>query len=84
MFIPISIDEFVKKHIRSNPDENAADLRASLEETVKCKQDGEKCCCCGQPIWAVGSAITGDGMCFTCITGEGDNSEDYEIDSVCF
>jgi len=35
---------------------------------------------CGAPIWAVGSAITGTNMCFTCTTGEADDSEDYEIE----
>ena len=83
MFSPISIDEFVKKHIKSNPGENAADLRSSLKDAVKRKQNGETCFC-GQPIWAIGSAITGESQCFTCTTGESDGSDDYEIESVCF
>ena len=29
---------------------------------------------------AAGSAITGTNMCFTCTTGEADDSEDYEIE----
>jgi len=84
MFAPISIDEFVKKHIETNPDENADDLRASLVETVNNKKNGGKCKQCGQAIWAIGTAISGWNGCFTCITGEADCSEDYEIDSVCF
>ncbi len=39
---------------------------------------------CGQPIWAIGSATVDWDGCFTCITGEADESEDYEIESVCF
>ena len=35
---------------------------------------------CGAPIWAAGSAITGTKMCFSCTTGEADDSEDYEIE----
>ena len=35
-------------------------------------------------MWAAGTAIVGWNGCFNCITGESDNSEDYEIDSVCF
>ena len=35
---------------------------------------------CGAPIWAAGSAITGTYLCFTCTTGEADDSEDYEIE----
>lgn len=34
----------------------------------------------GNPIWAAGSAITGTPMCFTYMTGETDDSEDYEIE----
>ena len=30
-------------------------------------------------IWAIGSAIGDFDGCFTCITGEGDDSGDYEI-----
>ena len=83
MFSPISIDGFVKKHVRSNLGENVADLRASLKEAVEAKRDGCKCMC-GQPIWAIGTAIVGTDMCFTCMTGESDGSDDYEIESVCF
>lgn len=35
---------------------------------------------CGASIWAAGSAITGMNRCFTCTTGEADDSEDYEIE----
>jgi hypothetical protein len=65
MFSPIAIDEFVKKHVRGNPGESAADLRVSLEDVVKRKLAGGKCSC-GQPIWAIGSAIAGMAQCFTC------------------
>jgi hypothetical protein len=83
MFIPISIDDFVKKHVKSNPGANAADLRAALKESVKRKRNGATCFC-GQPIWAIGDAVAGGEQCFACTTGESDNSEDYEIESVCF
>jgi hypothetical protein len=35
-------------------------------------------CECGGPIWVIGSAEVGLS-CFTCITGEADPSDDYEI-----
>lgn len=35
------------------------------------------------PIWAIGTAIAGWHSCFTCLTGEADDSVDYEIDKVC-
>lgn len=83
MFIPISIDDFVKKHVKRNPGESPANLRIALKEAVERKRNGAACFC-GQPIWAIGYAITGEEQCFTCTTGEHDNSDDYEIESVCY
>jgi hypothetical protein len=84
MFAPISIDDFIKSYKENNPKENAAELRKALVQTVEAKKNGAVCHICGQPIWAVGTATVGWDGCFTCITGEADTSEDYEIDSVCF
>jgi hypothetical protein len=42
---------------------------------------GERCDC-GEPIWVIGSAVAGH-MCFTCITGSANDSEDYEIVEAC-
>ena len=84
MFTPTTIDEFVKSYNKSNPSEKNSNIRAVLIETVQAKKDGAKCSQCGQPIWAIGSAAIGWNGCFTCITGEADCSEDYEIDSVCY
>jgi len=33
-------------------------------------------CDCGRPVWR----LVGLGMCFTCITGESDASDDYELE----
>jgi len=84
MFVPITIDDFVKSYIENNPEEKNNNIREVLIETVADKKDGAKCNICKQPIWAIGSAIVGWNGCFTCITGEADESEDYEIDGVCF
>lgn len=56
-------------------DWNLKDLRKALRR----KQNGAKCEVCGQSIWALGSAACGSNMCFSCITGEADASEDYEL-----
>lgn len=56
--------------------ELVSDLRAALTA----KENGAKCMICGAPIWAAGSAVTGMNRCFTCTTGEADDSEDYEIE----
>lgn len=37
-------------------------------------------CSCGNDIWVIGSAVVGNS-CFTCITGESEPTDDYEIDS---
>ena len=76
-FQKISSNEFVAQTIKSNPDFKAGELKRALEEFKKRKIQGELCDC-GNPIWIIGSAITRKA-CFTCITGESDYSDDYEI-----
>ena len=77
-FHKISIDEFVKTTTNKNPTIKAEDLKRDLIEFKERKVNGE-ICDCGNPIWILGSALTGKG-CFTCITGESDYSDDYEIE----
>ncbi|MBW6484470.1 MAG: hypothetical protein K0B10_15625 [Vicingaceae bacterium] len=77
-FKNISINEFVKSTIQSNPDLNSQELTESLLHFKKMKDNGELCIC-GNPLWVAGSAIVGKG-CFTCITGETDSSNDYEVE----
>lgn len=78
-FIPISIDDYIKTHLESNPTENEKVLRVRLEAALDDYQKGVKCDC-GNDIWVIGSASTGNG-CFTCITGESHPADDYGIDS---
>lgn len=78
-FIPISIEEYIKKHMKSNPRWNEAELRESLKSTLADYKKGVKCHC-GSDIWVIGSAFV-EYSCFTCITGESHPSYDYEIDS---
>lgn len=80
MFTFISIPEFADNVMKNNKGQyKRKELIHTLEETLRAKKNGTKCMICGQPIWAAGSAITGTYMCFTCITGEADDSDDYEI-----
>jgi predicted transcriptional regulator len=81
---PISIYKFARSYVKNNPSESLEDVILSLKEAVRHKKAGGKCIICGNPIWAIGSAIVGTDMCFTCITGEADQKEDYEIDEVCW
>lgn len=46
--------------------------KADLEDRA---HDDSECEVCGRPVWR----IVGLGMCFTCVTGEADASEDYEL-----
>jgi hypothetical protein len=78
-FTSISIDNYLTMHLKSNPNENEKDLRQRLNVALANYQKGVKCSC-GNEIWVVGSASVGNS-CFTCITGEGSPSDDYEIDS---
>ncbi len=80
--VSITIDQFVEKYIKNNPKENKTALTRSLQAAVAAKQSGACCDQCHQPIWAIGTAIAGWSTCFTCLTGEADHSEDYEIDLV--
>lgn len=80
MFTYISVEEFADGVVKNNKDANRKELIASLREMLAAKKNGATCMICGAPIWAAGSAVTGTAMCFTCITGENDDSEDYEIE----
>ncbi|MFD1360056.1 hypothetical protein [Lentibacillus salinarum] len=80
--VPISINEFAKSFVKTNKEENLQDTKEKLQLAVENKKGGADCTSCDAPIWAIGSAIVGWNGCFTCITGEGDSSEDYEIDVV--
>ena len=77
--VPISIEKFADMTVKNNSDMDKLELIEALQEAVKRKNEGATCMICGRPIWAAGSAITGTYMCFTCTTGEADDSEDYEV-----
>jgi hypothetical protein len=79
MFIPISIDNFIKEHLENFPGENEKVLRVRLEEALFNYQKGVKCTC-GNDIWVIG-AITAWNSCFSCITGKKHPAGDYEIDT---
>lgn len=76
-FVPIRLEEYVQLHLRRNPGVLAADITSRLQFVLAAHRAGQRCHC-GAPIWVVGSAEAGLS-CFTCITGEADPSDDYEI-----
>jgi len=77
-FIPISIDEYVKLHLKSNPTFNEVELKERLNQALNSYKNRSRCSC-GNDLWVIGSAVVGNG-CFTCITGESMPTGDYEID----
>ena len=79
---PISLEKFAERFVRENKGENKEQVIKNLKSASNRKENGATCVVCGQPIWAIGSAITGTDMCFSCTTGESDSSDDYEIDKV--
>ena len=77
-FTPISIEDFVKLHLKGNPDTSREEIETGLQSALADYKAGEKCDC-GNPIWVIGSAVAGTA-CFNCITGEAMPDSDYEID----
>jgi hypothetical protein len=80
-FTPIKLRDYVRLHLKSNPGDKEADTIALLESALSAYKAGKRCAC-GEPIWVIGSSQAGH-ICFACITGETDCSEDYEIDEAC-
>lgn len=76
-FIPISKEKYIKIHLKSNPSMKENEIRQALNTALKAYKNGEKCNC-GNDIWVIGAAFVGN-RCFTCITGESDPSDDYEL-----
>jgi hypothetical protein len=84
MMVSISINEFAKTYVKNNKDEDLNEIKKKLKKSVANKKAGASCITCGSPIWAIGSAVVEWNGCFMCITGEANQSEDYEIDEVNF
>jgi hypothetical protein len=76
-FLPISIDDYVQKHLAGNRGVDRSDLIERLNSALASARAGVRCEC-GERIWVIGSAEVGLS-CFTCITGEAEPDDDYEI-----
>lgn len=81
-FTPITFDKYVELHMKANPGEDRNRFVRQLHQTLAAFKAGARCFHCGAPIWVIGSSQTGLA-CFTCITGEADPSEDYELQEAC-
>lgn len=81
-FKGISIEKYIRLHIKNNPNEDKADLKLRLKQALQDFKNGIKCSC-GNDIWVVGSATVGNS-CFTCITGESEPIDDVEIENALY
>jgi len=81
-FIPISHEEYVELHLKSNPGTSREEITIALKDALEAYKRGVKCLICRNPIWIIGSAF-GSNLCFTCITVEAMPEDDYEIDETC-
>jgi len=80
-FTPISLDKYVRLHLRSNPGTEREEFIGRLRAALDAFQADDRCAC-GARIWVIGSAEVGNG-CFACITGEAWPRDDYEIEEAC-
>jgi hypothetical protein len=78
--VRITVEKFAKRYVEGNQGEKIEDVKSRLKAALNEKKNGGKCQACGSPIWAIGSALGGFQGCFTCITGESDDSEDFEVE----
>ena len=79
-FVPISIDDYVVRHLKSNPDDCAEQITMALRDALRAHRSGVGCDC-GEQLWVIGSAVAGFG-CFSCITGEAYPEDDFELADV--
>ncbi len=79
--IPISIDELLEKMAKQNSALNKQETKIRMLAFAERKKKGARCFC-GQSIWAIGSALSGFDMCFPCLMGEDDDTQEYELDIV--
>ncbi len=79
MWNPISIDRYIKIHLKKNPNDNERILKMRIDAALDYYKNGLKCQC-GKDIWIVGSIKAPFG-CFSCITGKDHPRGDYEIDT---
>ena len=80
-FTPISIEDYVERHLKRNPGDSRKEITRALREALRAYRAGKRCSC-GNPLWIIGSAIQGHA-CFTCITLEAEPDGDFEIDEAC-
>ena len=77
-FNKISVDNFIRKYKLNNPNADIVQLKSALIHFKELRSEGIKCNC-GNSLWVIGSALSGK-TCFTCLTGESDFSNEFDIE----
>ena len=77
-FSPISLENYLDRHMESNPDEDRSEVESRINGMIEFHKDGGRCTC-GNEIWVVGSAAARWPGCFSHITGEAHPDDDFEI-----
>lgn len=76
----ISIDEYLSTLKCDGKPVRGDRIKKKLKRAIERKKQNVRCCQCGcTPIWAAGSGLVGMDICFRCLTGETDDSDDFEI-----
>ena len=60
----ITIEAFADMIMQNNPTIQRRQLVLRLHTALSHKNTGVTCACCGEPIWAAGSALVGSHLCF--------------------
>ena len=82
-FEPISMDECLRMLLKNNPHAKETEIKEKLKWAVSLKKEDVRCLC-GKKIWALGSALAGHPICYSCTTGKALPDDEYEIDEVCW
>ena len=59
-FAPIELRDYVRKHVQANPGAGEREVTARLRQALAAYQAGAQCQVCGEPIWVIGSAESGN------------------------
>jgi len=78
--VPISKENYIALYLQQYTEYTKDQLTNLIDEKIRLKRDGLQCSC-GNKIWVVGSAVSNRNICFKCLIGHDNSSEDYEIDT---
>lgn len=81
-FLPISVEEYIDLCLENSDGFSGEELRHLLSDSLYAFRQGVRCKC-GNPLWVIGSAITGEYGCYKCLIGQDSSEAVFEIDEAC-